>query len=104
MLVMTSSISPGSDSAAMRILDTKYDDGTNVVRVLDWVQSCVDCVRKGAAERCTHIMRRPQHFQSYATQSRLDKLLSQDKGAYEREMLYVFIYFPSLTLHFPLCF
>jgi hypothetical protein len=90
MLVMTSSMSPGSNSIAMRILDVKYDDGSDVVKKLDFVQSCVVCKRKGIPEKCTHIARTPQHFTSRAHQARLAKLLSTDPMAYEREMLYVF--------------
>jgi hypothetical protein len=37
-LVMISSMSPSTDSIAMKILDAKYDDGTDVVKKLNWVQ------------------------------------------------------------------
>jgi hypothetical protein len=39
-LVMTSSISPDGDSPIMKILDVKYDDGSNVIKKLNWIQVC----------------------------------------------------------------
>jgi hypothetical protein len=87
MLVMTSSLSPGAQTSAMRILDVTYDDGTPVVKKLNWVQACVECRRKGTPEKCHHIARPPQHFQSWGSQARLSKLLSVDPGAYDREVL-----------------
>jgi len=38
MLIMTSSLSPGGDSTALQILDVKYDDGSPVIKKLNWVQ------------------------------------------------------------------
>ena len=87
MLVMTSSLSPGAQTSAMRILDVTYDDGTPVVKKLNWVQACVECRRKGTPEKCHHIARPPQHFQSWGSQARLSKLLSVDPAAYDREVL-----------------
>lgn len=37
---MTSSMSPGGDSTAMKILDLKYDDGSNVIKRFNWVTVC----------------------------------------------------------------
>jgi hypothetical protein len=42
LLVMTSSMSAGSQSSAMSVLNVKYDDGSNVVTIYNWVQvSCL---------------------------------------------------------------
>lgn len=38
MLVMTSSMSPGGDSSALKLLDVKYEDGSNVINKHNWVQ------------------------------------------------------------------
>lgn len=59
--VMISSVSPDGDSPIVRLLDTTYEDGTPVVRNLNWVQACKDCERRDIADRCTHIVRPPQH-------------------------------------------
>ena len=100
---MTSSVSTDGDSPIVRLLDTKYADGTPVVKKLNWVQACLDCQRKNMADRCNHIARMfpvpltsgqkltrvgpPQHFQSYAGQERLARLMSHNSEAYDREML-----------------
>jgi hypothetical protein len=55
IFVMTSSVSPDGDNQLVKLLDTKYNDGTDVVRKLNWVQSCKACERKGQQDRCTHI-------------------------------------------------
>jgi hypothetical protein len=86
LLVMTSSMSPDGASTAMRLIDVRNDDGTPVVTKYNWVQACVDCQRKGCAEKCNHFIAPPQHFQNFASQSRLAKLMSGIEGAYEREM------------------
>lgn len=103
LLVMTSSMSPGGDSSALKLLDVKYEDGSSVINKHNWVQvfilffldtlyllneTCKTCKAKGIPEKCTHISRPPQHFQNYASQSRLSKLLSGDANAYQREMMY----------------
>lgn len=94
-VVMISSMSSDANSPAMKIIDATYDDGTPVMRKLDWVQSCTECKRKGIPEKCTHVSRRLQHFQSVATQSRLSKLLPED--AFKREILYVVYFFVLYT-------
>lgn len=85
--IMTSSVSPDGDNPIVQLLDTKYSDGTSVVRKLNWVQSCKPCERKGLQDRCTHIARPPQHFQSYAGQERLNRLMSHNAESFDREML-----------------
>ena len=57
MLVMTSSMSPGGDSIPMKIMNVKYDDGTNVINVFNWVVACMHCKRRGLADKCTHVPR-----------------------------------------------
>ncbi len=86
LLVMTSSMSPDGASTAMNLLNVKNDDGTDVVTKYNWVQACTDCKRKGTPEKCNHFVAPPQHFQNFASQSRLAKLMSGIEGAYEREM------------------
>ena len=57
IFLMISSVSPDGDNPLVKLLDTKYIDGTNVVWKLNWVQSCKACERKGLQDRCTHITR-----------------------------------------------
>ncbi len=38
LLVMTSSMSPGGDSSALKLLDVKYEDGSSVINKHNWVQ------------------------------------------------------------------
>ena len=59
---MTSSMSPGGDSSAMKILDTKYEDGSNVITKFNWIIACVDCKRKGISEKCSHVTRYIQNI------------------------------------------
>lgn len=87
LLVMTSSMSANGASSAMKILDAKYDDGTSVVRKYNLVQSCVECKRKGIPEKCTHFVTPPQHFQNFASQARLAKMLGPLDGAFGREFM-----------------
>jgi hypothetical protein len=53
--IMTSSVSPDGDNPLLKLLSAKYPDGTDVVKNLNWIQSCKNCERRGLAERCTHI-------------------------------------------------
>ncbi len=55
--IMTSSVSPDGDNPLLKLLSAKYPDGTDVVKNLNWIQSCKNCERRGLAERCTHIAR-----------------------------------------------
>lgn len=87
MLIMISSMSSDANSPAMQIINSKYDDGTDVVKKFNFATSCGVCTRKGIAEKCTHISRSVQHFQSIGAQARLSKLLSADD--YLREVMYV---------------
>ncbi len=74
----------------MKLIEATYDDGTPVVKKLNWVQACIICKRKGVAEKCTHMPRTPQHFQSVASMARLSKLLgATNPDAYKIEMEYV---------------
>ena len=86
IFIATSSVAPDGDSPITRLLDVKYPNGKPVVEKLVWIQSCHDCKRKGIADRCSHIKRPPQHFQSHATQARVDCLMSFDSDAKAREM------------------
>jgi len=97
MLVMISSMSSDANSPAMKIIDAKYDDGTPVMKKLDWVQSCATCKRKGVADKCTHVANRPQFFNSVHTTTRLSKLLPPD--AFKREVLYVSLLFTLVHTH-----
>jgi hypothetical protein len=90
MLIMISSMSGNANSPAMKLIDATYDDGTPVVKKINWVQACIICKRKGVAEKCTHMPRTPQHFQSVASMARLSKLLgATNPDAYKIEMEYV---------------
>jgi len=86
MLVMTSSMSPNSNSLAMRIIRAKYDDGTDVVSQYNWTESCADCKRAGTPEKCRHFVAPPQHFQDWQSQSRAVKMLADLDGAADREL------------------
>jgi len=83
----------------MQIINGKYDDGSDVVKKFNWVTSCGVCTRKGIAEKCTHIARPIQHFQSIQSHARLSKLLSADD--YLREVLYVSV---CLSVYVPLTY
>ena len=96
MLVMISSMSSDANSPAMQIINSKYDDGTDVVKKFNFVTSCGVCTRKGIPEKCTHIARTIQHFQTIQAQARLSKLLSADD--YLREVMYVLSLSLSLSL------
>lgn len=61
--------------------------GTRVVNVLNWIVSCRTCRKRNRADRCTHVVRRPQHFQKFSDKERLQALMSVFAGSYEREML-----------------
>ncbi len=87
LMVMTSSMSAQGSSCAMKMLDAKHDDGTNVVTKYNLVQSCVECKRKNIPEKCTHFVTPPQHFQSFASQATLAKLLGPLDGAFGREFM-----------------
>lgn len=88
-LVLTSSIAPNAADDLMRMFEAKYLDGTRVVNVLNWIEACPTCTKANRAGRCTHVVRRPQHFQKGSDQDRLRALLGVFPGAYEREMLNV---------------
>lgn len=90
MLVLISSMSGNSNSPAMKLIEATYDDGTPVVKKLDFRQSCSVCKRKGVPETCTHLTKLPQFFQSVAAMARLAKLLgATNPDAYKIEMEYV---------------
>lgn len=88
-LVLTSSIAPNVADDLMRMLNVRYADGTRVVNVLNWIVSCRTCKKLNKADRCTHIVRRPQHFQKFSDQERQAALMSVFAGAHEREILNV---------------
>lgn len=88
-LVLTSSIAPNVADDLMRMLNVKYSDGTRVVNVLNWIVSCRTCKKLNKSDRCTHVVRRPQHFQKSSDVERQAALMSVFSGAYEREMLNV---------------
>lgn len=69
-LVLTSSIAPNAADDLMRLFDAKYSDGTRVVTVLNWIEACPACTKANRADRCTHVVRRPQHFQKGTDQVR----------------------------------
>jgi hypothetical protein len=85
--IMISSVSPDGDNPVTQVIDTTYSDGTPVVKKLNWNQACEPCKRKGLQDTCTHIARPPQHFQSYTGQERLNRLMSFNAEAFDREML-----------------
>ena len=53
--IMTSSVSPDGDNPLLKLLSAKYPDGTDVVKNINWIQSCKSCERKGMQDRCTHM-------------------------------------------------
>lgn len=84
--VFTSSVSVDGDSPIVRMMQTKYPNGEPVVESLCWVQCCLECQRKGIADRCTHVSKPPEHFSSWQAQDRVKGLMSFDMDAYTREM------------------
>ena len=101
MLILISSMSGNSNSPAMKLIEATYDDGTKVVKKLDWRQGCSACRRKGIAETCTHFSKLPQFFQSVASMARLAKLLgATNPDAYKIEMEYVYSFqFTQKNIH-----
>lgn len=81
---MTSSVAPDGDNPMMRLMDTKYKDGTPVVKQIDLNNSCNACRRKGLEKRCTHRAKQPEHFHSHTGNERMSLLM--DKEAYDREI------------------
>jgi hypothetical protein len=55
--IMTSSVSPDGDNPLLKLLSAKYPDGTDVVKNINWIQSCKNCERRGLQDRCTHMQR-----------------------------------------------
>ena len=96
IFIAISSIAPDSDSPLRRVLTTLYDDGTPVIKMLNWIVACLACQKKGLTSRCSHTQRTPQHFQSWGGQEKIRKLMSHSSGAYERELEYGVIPNPSL--------
>lgn len=87
LVVLTSSMSPNSASAAMRIIKAKNDDGSDVVTQYNWTRACGDCRRAGTAATCKHFVAAPQHFHNYASHNRVSKMMAMLDGAFEREVL-----------------
>jgi hypothetical protein len=85
-LVLTSSIAPNAADDLMRLFDAKYDDGTRIVNVLNWIDACPSCTKANRADRCDHVVRRPQHFQKGSDMDRLRGLLMTFPGHFKREM------------------
>lgn len=81
---MTSSVAPDGDNPMMRLMDTKYKDGTPVVKQIDLNNACNACKRKGLEKRCTHRVKQPEHFQSHVGNERMERMM--DKEAYDREI------------------
>jgi hypothetical protein len=108
IFIIISSVAPDGDSPLRKVIDALYPDGTRVIKLLDWVQVCASCERRGLADTCTHLTRPPQHFHTYGGmsppstlssfsfthshyigQAKMSALLAQNEGAYEREFEYV---------------
>lgn len=81
---MTSSVAPDGDNPLMRLMDTKYNDGTPVVKQIDLNNACAACKRKGLEKRCTHRVKQPEHFHSHTGNERMEKMM--DKESYLREI------------------
>jgi hypothetical protein len=87
-LIMGTSVGKGGPRAGiMKILDAKDATGKSVIREENYVRGCGACRAKGAADRCAHIVPRPQHFQRRSDQARLQALMAPFEGAFERELL-----------------
>ncbi len=82
--IMTSSVAPDGDNPMMRLMDTKYKDGTPVVKQIDLNNACNACKRKGLEKRCTHRVKQPEHFHSHTGNERMSLLM--DKEAFQREI------------------
>jgi hypothetical protein len=53
---------------------------------INFTLPCLDCARRGLEESCAHRVQPPQHFQSHASNERLERMLSGDAEAYGREI------------------
>ena len=81
-LIMATSVAMGgARSGTMAILDAVYPDGKRAVLEVNMVQGCSACRAKGEAQRCTHIVARPQHFTRRVHQRRLQALMAPFEGA-----------------------
>lgn len=77
IFIMTSSIAPSGDNPMMRMQESKYADGTPVVKIVDFNRVCNSCRRKGLNKKCSHVIQQPQHFQSHAGNERMEKLMDE---------------------------
>jgi hypothetical protein len=94
LFVMISSICPDGDSPILKVINAKYKDGTPVVRLLNWIQSCIACKRKGLQDKCKHIKAQVQHFVTNVGQERVEAFMSTNEEAANREIQYIkFIYY-----------
>ncbi len=110
MLVLTSSQTTQPDSPIIKMLNATYPDGKPVIKLENWYvpslscihpgwhvhgfivhrqRACLSCTRRNIADRCTHIVQRPQHWQKRGDQTRVHALMGTFEGSFEREMLYV---------------
>lgn len=87
IILLTSSQSKDADNPIRRMLEAILPDGSKVLTNYNWLQSCSDCKAIGKEEQCTHIERRPQHFQKQSDIRRVRALMKAfGDGAAEREM------------------
>ena len=42
IFIIISSVAPDGDSPLRKMIDCTYDDGTRVIKLLNWIQVCVD--------------------------------------------------------------
>jgi hypothetical protein len=87
-ILMTSSMSKNFDDAVRRMVYAKMDDGQDLFLKLDWMRACPDCVSRGAANECTHIEHRPQHFEPRGSLKRMKALIKPfGNEGFERELM-----------------
>jgi hypothetical protein len=57
---MVSSINPKGNSAMVRIMDVKDEDGNDVVTKCNYKTVCPECEKRGLQDKCDHIARAPE--------------------------------------------
>ena len=73
---------------ARRLLDAVYENGTKIVKALNWAKPCDECVRKGRGARCKCNVQQPQSYQNHVDVDKVQRLMAAlNTGAGARELM-----------------
>jgi hypothetical protein len=82
----------------MNMLRAKDDEGNEVSKIFDWLESCDPCKAAGIGSRCIHIKSPPQPYQNIMGQKVVKAMLrTLNEKAYLREMLNI----PDEPMNYP---